>query len=151
MKTLPTLRLAALALAVCGAAHAQDTVSPEAQAMPAPAPAPVPAPVGAPAVAPPAAKSAVPAPVLPAVENSVVKIFATIRRPEPYKPWTKAAPASVTGSGVIIEGKRILTNAHVVGYASQVEVQASQSGDKVPAKVIALARGLDLALSLIHI
>lgn len=146
MKTLPTLRLAALALAVCGAAHAQDTVPPEAQAMPAPAPAPVPAPVGAPAVVPPAAKSAVPAPVLPAVENSVVKIFATIRRPEPYKPWTKAAPASVTGSGVIIEGKRILTNAHVVGYASQVEVQASQSGDKVAAKVIALARGIDLAV-----
>ncbi|WP_312486880.1 S1C family serine protease [Massilia timonae] len=148
MKTLPTLRLAALLLGACGAAHAQDTVPPEVQAMPAPAPAPTPAtaPAVAPAVAPPAAKSAVPAPVLPAVENSVVKIFATIRRPEPYKPWTKAAPASVTGSGVIIEGKRILTNAHVVGYASQVEVQASQSGDKVAAKVIALARGIDLAV-----
>jgi S1-C subfamily serine protease len=80
------------------------------------------------------------------VENSVVKIFSTLRRPDPYKPWTKATPQDVTGSGVIIEGKRILTNAHVVGYASQVEIQASQDGDKVPATVVAVARGMDLAL-----
>jgi S1-C subfamily serine protease len=81
-----------------------------------------------------------------AVADSVVKVFSTIRRPDPLKPWTKAAPQEVSGSGVIIEGKRILTNAHVVGYASQVEVQASQSGDKVPATVIAISRGMDLAL-----
>jgi S1-C subfamily serine protease len=55
-------------------------------------------------------------------------------------------PQDVTGSGVIIEGRRILTNAHVVGYASQVQVQASQDGDKVGATVVAVARGMDLAL-----
>ena len=79
------------------------------------------------ATAPPTAAP----PVSPAVENSVVKIFSTLRRPDPFKPWTKATPQDVTGSGVVIEGKRILTNAHVVGYASQVEVQASQDGDTV--------------------
>jgi len=36
----------------------------------------------------------------------------------------------VTGSGAIIEGDRILTNAHVVLYASQVEIQANRAGDK---------------------
>jgi S1-C subfamily serine protease len=85
-------------------------------------------------------------PIPSRVENSVVKIFSTLRRPDPYKPWTKATPQDVTGSGVIIEGKRILTNAHVVGYASQVEIQASQDGDKVSATVVAVARGMDLAL-----
>jgi S1-C subfamily serine protease len=80
------------------------------------------------------------------VENSVVKIFSTLRRPDPYKPWAKQAPQSVTGSGVVIEGKRILTNAHVVGYASQVEVQAGQAGDKVGATVVAISRGMDLAV-----
>jgi S1-C subfamily serine protease len=80
------------------------------------------------------------------VENSVVKIFSTLRRPDPYKPWAKATPQDVTGSGVVIEGKRILTNAHVVGYASQVQIQASQDGDKVGATVVAVARGMDLAL-----
>jgi S1-C subfamily serine protease len=84
--------------------------------------------------------------ISPRIENSVVKVFSTIRRPDPFKPWTKAAPQNVTGSGVVIEGHRILTNAHVVGYASQVEIQASQSGDKLPATVVAVARGMDLAL-----
>ncbi len=132
---MKTARLAAaVAFALAGLVHAQDTTPP---------PAPTPATPPSPAVATPSATTA---PALPAIENSVVKIFATVRRPDPYKPWAKQSPSDVTGSGVIIEGKRILTNAHVVGYASQVEVQASQSGDKVPAKVIALARGLDLAV-----
>jgi S1-C subfamily serine protease len=80
------------------------------------------------------------------VESSVVKVFSTLRRPDPYKPWTKEAADEVTGSGVIIEGKRILTNAHVVLYASQIQVQAHQAGDKVSASVVAIAPGIDLAL-----
>ena len=80
------------------------------------------------------------------VENSVVKIFATARYPDFYKPWTKQAPSEVTGSGVVMEGKRILSNAHVVQYASQVQVQANQSGDKIPATVEAVAPGIDLAV-----
>jgi S1-C subfamily serine protease len=79
-------------------------------------------------------------------ENAVVKVFSTLRRPDPSKPWTKEAPLEVTGSGVIIEGHRILTNAHVVNYASQVQVQANQAGDKVFAKVVAIAHAIDLAV-----
>ena len=80
------------------------------------------------------------------LENSVVKVFSTLRGPDPFKPWGKAAPQEITGSGVVIEGKRILTNAHVVGYASQVQVQTGQAGDKVSATVVAVARGMDLAI-----
>jgi S1-C subfamily serine protease len=82
----------------------------------------------------------------PAIENSVVKVFSTMRYPDPFKPWTKQAPNEVSGSGVVIEGRRILTNAHVVLYASQVQVQASAAGDKVPATVVAVAPGIDLAV-----
>jgi S1-C subfamily serine protease len=82
----------------------------------------------------------------PAVENSVVKVFSTMRYPDPYKPWTKKAPQDGTGTGVIIEGNRILTNAHVALYASQVQVQANQSGDKFPAIVEFIAPGIDLAI-----
>ena len=81
-----------------------------------------------------------------AVENSVVKVFSTVRYPDFYKPWTKRAPEEVTGSGVVIEGKRILSNAHVVLYASQVQVQANQAGDKLSATVEAVAPGIDLAV-----
>jgi S1-C subfamily serine protease len=80
------------------------------------------------------------------IENSVVKIFATMRYPDPFKPWSKQAPSEVTASGVIIEGKRILTNAHVVLYASQVQIQANAAGDKVSASVVAVAPGIDLAV-----
>jgi len=82
----------------------------------------------------------------PDVSNSVVKVFSTIRYPDPYKPWTKQAPTEASGSGVIIEGRRILTNAHVVLYASQVQVQANEAGDKVSATVVAIAPGIDLAV-----
>ena len=82
----------------------------------------------------------------PDLANSVVKVFSTMRYPDPFKPWTKQAPTEATGSGVIIEGKRILTNAHVVLYASQVQVQANEAGDKVAAKVVAIAPGIDLAV-----
>ncbi len=80
------------------------------------------------------------------IQNSVVKIFSTVRLPDPFRPWTKQAPKDISGSGVIIEGKRILTNAHVVLYANQIQVQANRSGDKVPATVVAVAPGIDLAL-----
>jgi S1-C subfamily serine protease len=81
-----------------------------------------------------------------AVANSVVKVFSTMRYPDPYKPWSKEAPSEATGSGVVIEGKRILTCAHVVLYASQVQIQANQAGDKISAKVEAIAPGIDLAV-----
>src|SRR5580692_6726060 len=82
----------------------------------------------------------------PSIENSVVKVFATMRFPDAYKPWTKQAPTEITASGVVIEGKRILTNAHVVLYATQVQIQANAAGDKMPATVLAVAPGIDLAV-----
>jgi S1-C subfamily serine protease len=82
----------------------------------------------------------------PTVENSVVKVFSVMRYPDVYRPWTKQAPSEATGSGVVIEGKRILTNAHVVLYASQVQIQANQAGDKISATVEMVAPGIDLAV-----
>jgi S1-C subfamily serine protease len=69
-----------------------------------------------------------------------------MRYPDPSRPWTKQAPSEITASGVVIEGKRILTNAHAVLYASQVQVQANQAGDKISASVAAIAPGIDLAV-----
>jgi S1-C subfamily serine protease len=80
------------------------------------------------------------------LESAVVRIFSTARQPDLYRPWNKAAPTDSTGSGVIIEGNRILTNAHVVNYASKVEVRAKEGGDRMAARVIAIARGIDLAV-----
>jgi S1-C subfamily serine protease len=80
------------------------------------------------------------------VEPSVVKVFCTARYPDLYKPWTKTAPAEVSGSGVVIDGKRILTNAHIVLYAGDVQVQANQGGDRIGATVETISPGIDLAV-----
>ena len=102
------------------------------------APSPTPLPTTAPAPSP--------EPKAGTVENSVVKVFATVRYPDPYKPWSKQGPHDITGSGAVIEGRRILTNAHVVLYASQIQIQANQAGDKLSATVEAVAPGIDLAV-----
>lgn len=81
-----------------------------------------------------------------ALTNSVVKVFSTSRAPDTFKPWTKQSPQESTGSGVVIDGNRILTNAHVVSYASLVQIQANGSGEKFNARVMAIAPGIDLAV-----
>ncbi len=81
-----------------------------------------------------------------AIRESVVKIFSTIRQPEYTRPWQKGSPHEASGSGMVVEGKRILTNAHVVLHASQVFVQPSGSGEKFAATVDSIAPGIDLAL-----
>jgi S1-C subfamily serine protease len=81
-----------------------------------------------------------------AVENSVVKVFSIVSYPDVYRPWSKQQPTEVTGSGVVMAGKRILTNAHVVLYGGQIQIQANQAGDKIAASVDAIAPGIDLAL-----
>ena len=78
--------------------------------------------------------------------GSVVKIHTTQRFPDMAKPWAKASPRKLSGSGVVIEGKRILTNAHVVLYAGEIFVQAYQSDEKIPATVVAAESSLDLAV-----
>src|SRR5262245_39835456 len=80
------------------------------------------------------------------IRDSVVKITATMRQPDLTRPWTKHSPSEASGTGVVIEGKRILTNAHVVTYASQLFVESNQSSDKLPARVEAVSPGIDLAV-----
>jgi S1-C subfamily serine protease len=101
--------------------------------------------LGTAAASPKAAAETSPA-IAREAESAVVKVFSTMRRPDVARPWSKAAPIEATGSGVVIEGKRILTNAHVIAYASQVEVQGNQSGDKISATVEAVDPGIDLAV-----
>ena len=81
-----------------------------------------------------------------AIRDSVVKIYASLRAPDLVKPWQKQTPQEATGTGIVIEGKRILTNAHVINYASQVFVEPNQSGEKLAATVEYAAPGIDLAV-----
>ncbi len=80
------------------------------------------------------------------VRGAAVKVHVTQRPPDFTRPWTKSTARKTSGSGAIIEGQQILTNWHVVEYASQIFVQFDQTSDKTPATVVATAPGMDLAL-----
>ena len=80
------------------------------------------------------------------VRESVVKIFATYRGPDFARPWTKQAPQELSGTGFVIEGNRILTNAHVVEQATRIYVQPPNSADKLRAEVIGISLEMDLAV-----
>lgn len=77
---------------------------------------------------------------------SAVKVFSTQRNPELDRPWTKEAPQEGTGSGVILDGGYLLTNAHVVSYAQRVEVQPNGSGKRHEVEVAFVSTRDDLAL-----
>jgi S1-C subfamily serine protease len=79
-------------------------------------------------------------------EESVVKIIAAPTLPDPARPWAKPASGDGNGTGVIIDGSRILTNAHVVMYSPEVFVQARPSDEKFEAKIVAIDRDIDLAV-----
>ncbi|MEX0804742.1 MAG: trypsin-like peptidase domain-containing protein [Candidatus Binatia bacterium] len=80
------------------------------------------------------------------IRDLVVKIHAVHHTPDLLRPWSRNSPQPVKGSGVVIDGKRILTNAHVVRYASQIYVQPNQSARHLPARVEAITPSMDLAI-----
>ncbi|MBS0210004.1 MAG: trypsin-like peptidase domain-containing protein [Planctomycetes bacterium] len=82
----------------------------------------------------------------PDPRQSIVHITTTKRGPMPTQPWTKSTPQDSTGTGFVVEGNRILTNAHVVGNGSQIYVQPYQSADKLRAEIVLLAPEMDMAL-----
>ena len=70
-----------------------------------------------------------------AIESSVVKISVHSNPPNLLFPWQKAGTQSASGSGVIIDGKRILTCAHVTEDAVSVEVKRAGMSEPFVADV----------------
>jgi S1-C subfamily serine protease len=92
------------------------------------------------------AGAAAPPPPPPAPAESVVKVTATLRYPNPFRPWAPSKSNEVAGTGVVIGGNKVLTNAHLVRYATEVFVQAGTGADKVEATVESIGPDVDLAV-----
>eukprot|EP00966_Prymnesium_polylepis_P053433 1235420-Prymnesium_polylepis.1 len=73
--------------------------------------------------------------------DSCVKLFVTHCEPNYSLPWTMRHQTSSTSSGFIIDGKRILTNAHCVEDYTVVKVKKRGGADKFVAEVLAIGRG----------
>lgn len=80
------------------------------------------------------------------VRDSIVKIYTIQNRPDYYNPWSMQGPRAGTGSGCVIEGKKILTNAHVVGDQTFVQVRRYGEAKRYQAKVVSVTHEADLAL-----
>eukprot|EP00271_Cylindrocystis_brebissonii_P001037 TRINITY_DN11285_c1_g2_i3.p1 TRINITY_DN11285_c1_g2~~TRINITY_DN11285_c1_g2_i3.p1 ORF type:complete len:771 (+),score=157.38 TRINITY_DN11285_c1_g2_i3:347-2314(+) len=81
-----------------------------------------------------------------AVMDAVVKVYCTHTEPNFSLPWQKRRQHSSSGSGFVISGRHILTNAHCVEHHSQVKVQRRGDESKFAAKVLAIGPECDLAL-----
>ena len=80
------------------------------------------------------------------ISKSLVRIEATSQEPNYKTPWSPGDVSSGVGAGFVVDGKRIMTNAHVVSNARFLTV--SKEGDPNPylAKVLHIAHDCDLAL-----
>lgn len=80
------------------------------------------------------------------VRDAIVKIYTIHNRPDYYNPWSMQGPRSSTGSGCIIEGRKILTNAHVVSDQTFIQVRRHGTVRRVQAKVVRVSHAADLAI-----
>ena len=74
------------------------------------------------------------------------QVFCSVRYPDPTKPWSNGVAGELTGSGTLIEEKKIITNAHVALYSREIHVQFRADGEKFEAQVEAVAPEVDLAV-----
>jgi len=79
------------------------------------------------------------------IESSIVKIYTVSKIPNYQTPWNSNIRRS-HGSGSIISGKRILTNAHVVANETFLEVKRDGDTRRYEAEVEFISHQSDLAL-----
>ena len=86
----------------------------------------------------------VPAPVVAPksngkIQRSLVRITATEVEPDYRAPWNSGAIQRGVGAGFVIEGNRIMTNAHVVSNSRYLTVERDGDPNKYPATVLFVA------------
>jgi len=76
----------------------------------------------------------------------VVRVNATDQAWDFFHPWTKHAPYSRRGLGAVLDHGEVLVTAELVENANYVELERAESGERVPATVVAVDYEADLAL-----
>ncbi len=119
-------------------ARAQQKSPPEPAGDQTPTPSPV---AQAPSVivAPPARPNG-------PIQKSLVRITATEVEPDYRAPWNSGGVQRGIGAGFVIDGNRIMTNAHVVSNSRYLTVERDGDPNKYPATVLFVAHDCDLAL-----
>ena len=79
-------------------------------------------------------------------EASVVHLTTYSQRPVWNEPWRLDHVRSSTGSGFVIEGDLIMTNAHVVSWAKEILVRRHRDPNPYRARVAYIGHDCDLAV-----
>jgi len=79
-------------------------------------------------------------------ERSVIQIMTFEQQPAWDAPWRFETVQRLGGSGFVIKGKRIMTNAHVVSWARQIIVRRYQDPRPYVAEVEYIGHDCDLAV-----
>jgi S1-C subfamily serine protease len=95
---------------------------------------------------PPAVIVAAPARPNGPIQKSLVRITATEVEPDYRAPWNSGGVQRGIGAGFVIDGNRIMTNAHVVSNSRYLTVERDGDPNKYPATVLFVAHDCDLAL-----
>ena len=78
--------------------------------------------------------------------SSVVLFEVSGVEPDYIRPWQKAGQKSWTGSGFAIDGRRILTNWHVVEHATDIRLRKHGHSKRFAGRVICQGADVDLAV-----
>lgn len=79
-------------------------------------------------------------------EKSVVQVMTFSQSPDWMAPWRQSQVGRGTGTGFVIKGKKIMTNAHVISWGKQILVKRYQDPRPYRAKVAFVSHECDLAL-----
>jgi len=80
------------------------------------------------------------------IRNSIVKIYTQMVSPYYSDPWTMDSAEFHTGSGCIISGNRVITNAHVIANSTLIQIRKYGEARKYTAKVKFVSHEADLAV-----
>lgn len=79
------------------------------------------------------------------IKDSIVKIYTVANEPNYQEPWNTST-SQFSGSGSIIEGHKILTNAHVIANSTFLEIKRYGQTKRYEAKVLHASHDADLAV-----
>ena len=80
------------------------------------------------------------------LRRSVVKLFTVLTEPSYYRPWELTYQQTSGGSACIVDGQRILTNAHVVAHHTHVQALKPGDSKKYTARVLHVDHDTETAL-----
>ena len=83
---------------------------------------------------------------LPGAERSVVRVVNFSQRGDWYSPWDVTQVVEISGSGFVIDGGLVITNAHIVRDSRFLRIQRYNDPEPRTAAVVHVAHDCDLAL-----